>query len=205
MSLHASWVHGSAVQLERPGAPSTTGGMSTVRRAFAHTGDGWFTGDILDLGGYAGIACLRIGWAARFVAYDHGTADWPKSGYFWCHYPVPTPVIQAGSRARAQRVLINYSTTHLQALAPAAIHVWDGNRRIFADNSPEVSADDFNGGIAEHTTHPGTRVATGDLWPGDLGNREVFFGLAVSIRIHAHRAREAYLEIRSVGIDFDIG
>jgi len=211
MPLHASWIHGTAVTLERPHSPSA-GSKSAIRESFApsHAGHEWFDGDIVDLGGYAAVACLRMGWGARFVVFDHGDENNPKSGDFYCHYPIPTPVIEAGSRARARTVLIDYCSTDIHQLAPLAIGVWDGNRHIFRkpdgpDDDLDVSGDAFDGGIPEPTDFREARPDLRRLWRGDLGAREVFFGLVVSILIHAHQARDAYLEIRGVGIDFDIG
>lgn len=69
MSLYASWVHGHQVQLERKGAASATG-KSSVLNAF----NGYY-GDSINLGGSAAVACLRLGWGARFVVYDCGSRD----------------------------------------------------------------------------------------------------------------------------------
>jgi hypothetical protein len=198
MSLYASWVHGHSVQLERiEGANANS--KSSVKSAF-----GEYDGDIIDLGGYGAAACLRLGWAARIVVFDRGTENYDKSGKFWCHYAIPTPVIEADHRAEADKVLVNYISTDISQISVAAIHVWDGNRRIFADDSPLVSPDDFNGGIPDHTTNAGTAPNPGRLYRGDIQRRVVFYGVGVSLLIRAQSAKNNFLEIRSVGVDFQI-
>ena len=198
MTLYASWVHGTQVQLERGHAVQATS-KSTVNSAFHRS-----NGDLVYLGGSGRAACLRLGWAARFVVYDCGNKNYAKSGSFWCHYAIPTPVIEDGTRAQADTVLINYESSNINALSIGAIHVWDGNKRIFADNSPTISSNDFNGGIPGHSTNAGATPRTNELWRGDIQNRPIYFGLCVSLRINAQRAKDDYLEIRSVGIDFQI-
>jgi hypothetical protein len=198
MSLYASWVHGHSVLLERRGSPNAKS-KASVLSSFG--GD---PGDIVDLGANATAACLRIGWGARFVIYDSGTTNVEKSGQFWCHYAIPTPVIVAGTRAEADTVLINYESSDINALSIAAVHVWDGNKRIFADDSPPISGDDFNGGISGFTKNADVTPNLSRLWKGDIRRRPIFFGVGVSLLIRAHHAKDDFLEIRSVGIDFQV-
>jgi len=199
MSLYASWVHGNQVQLERRYAAEAKS-KSTVEDAFSKS-----NGDLVYLGGWGRAACLRLGWAARFVVYDCGRKNYQKSGRFWCHFAIPTPVIEAGKRAEADTVLVNYESSDINALSINAVHVWDGNRRIFADNSLMISADDFNGGIAGYTTNAGTTPNPEKLWRGDITRRSIYYGICVSLRIKAQQAKDDFLEIRSVGVDFQIG
>ena len=198
MTLYASWVHGNSVLLERVGAPNAKG-KSSVKAAFR--GD---AGDIVDLGHNGGAACLRIGWAARFVIYDSGAKDYAKSGEFWGHYAIPTPVIEAGKRAEADTVLINYESTDINEISISAVHVWDGNKRIFADDSLTISADDFNGGISGYTTNANATPNVSKLFRGNIRRRRIYFGIDVSLLIRANEAKNSYLEIRGVGIDFQI-
>lgn len=198
MSLYASWVHGTQVQLERRGAVQAKS-KSTVNTAFHRS-----NGDLVYLGGSGRAACLRIGWAARFVVYDCGSANYKKSGSFWCHYVIPTPVIEEGKRAEVDTVLINYESSNINALSIGAIHVWDGNKRIFVDDTPTISADDFNGGISGHSNNAGVTPDLNKLWRGNIQRRPIYFGLCVSLLIKAQEAKDDYLEIRSVGIDFQI-
>ncbi|WP_046755682.1 hypothetical protein [Kordia jejudonensis] len=198
MALHRSYVHGNSVYLEHTGSPGARS-KDTVLDTF----DGDY-GDLIDLGGHGGAACLRLGWGSRFVIFDTGRANNAKSGHFWCHFAIPTPAFEDGFRATARRVLINYESEDIQEISIAAVHVWDGNRRIFADNSPERSRDDYNGGIPRHTTNANARANTNAIWRKDI-NRSINFGVSVSILIRAQRAKDSFLEIRSVGIDFDMG
>ncbi len=197
MGLHRSFVHGNSAYLEHTGSHAATGKHS-VKSAF---NDDY--GDLIDLGGHAGAACLRLGWGARFVVFDTGSKNFEKSGSFWCHYAIPTPAVEDGFRATASNVRINYESTDIQEISISRVHVWDGNRNIFIDNSPTRSADDFNGGISGHSWNAATPNLT-KIWTGNI-NQRVYFGVGVSILIRAQRSRDSFLEIRSVGVDFNMG
>lgn len=199
MTLYASWVHGNSFLLERNGAPRALD-RSSVRDVFRGG-----SGDIVDFGGYGGAACLRIGWAARFVIYDTGNGNLRKSGGFRCHYAIPTPVFEADKRAEVDKVLINYESTDISQISISSVHVWDGNKRIFVDNSPFKSADGFNGGISRYTTNPDvTPNDSSKLYRGNIRRRPIYFGIGVSVSIRAHAAMNNNLEIRGVGIEFQI-
>lgn len=203
MVLYASWTHGNNALLERVGAPKVKG-KDSVHSVFM--GD---YGDIVDLGQFSSVACLRMGWGARFVVYDTGSADNPQSGSFWCHYAIPTPVIEAGARAKADTVLINYETNKPRNINIDAVHVWDGNKRILAaDNLQLINTtkgdDEYDGGISGQTANSSTAINLSRLFRRNIVDRDVFFGIGVSILIRADQAKDDYIEIRSVGIDFDL-
>lgn len=198
MSLHSSWVHGNSAFLEHPGSNSATN-QRTVREAFNDK-----YGDLVLLGHSGGAACLRMGWGARFVILDVGRRNYGKSGEFWVHYAISTPVVEDGHRAQADTVLVNYESTDIQQIKICEATVWDGNRRIFADHSVTPSANGYDGGIAGRTSNSGTRPNTAKLWRGNIRRQDIFFGLQVSLKIQAHHARDNYLEIRGVGIEFQI-
>ena len=198
MSLYASWVHGNSAFLEGIGAENAKD-KDSVLAAF-----NGFHGDIVNLGGSAAAACVRFGAFARFVVYDSGSQNLPKSGAFWCHYAIPTPVIVADRRAEADTVRINYESSNISALSIAAVHVWDGNKRIFINDSPPVSADGFNGGIPKSILIPSANPNLARIFAGDIQRRPIFFGVGVSLLIRAREARADFLEIRSVGIDFQV-
>jgi hypothetical protein len=160
-----------------------------------------YDGDIVYLGGAGCVACMRVGWAARFTVYDCGTKNLPKSGSFWCHYAIPTPVIESGRRARAATLLIDYEASNNTRFGIRKIHVWDGNTRIAANDHPATANSEHNGGI------PGNRAGgpppnTDRLLRLNLGRKEVYFGIGVSIQIAAQRSIGDILDIRSVGVDF---
>lgn len=196
MALYSSWVHGHNVQLERVGSPDVRS-KATAKRAFSG-----HSGDTVGLGDFGVAACVRIGWAARFVVFDDGSGNVAKSGRFWCHYAVPTPVVVAGRRAQADTVLVNWKSSDRTGLFVAAVHVWDANKRIFADNSPPIG--DFDGGIDSRTEDAAVAPVLGQLYRGDIPRRPVFFGVGVSLLIEAKGAIDDVLEIRSVGVDFDV-
>lgn len=203
MVLYSSWTHGSSALLERVGSPDAIDKYS-VSDAFK--GD---FGDIVDLGLYSSVACLRMGWGSRFVVVDTGLSDYPRSGSFWCRYAIPTPVIEAGKRIKADKVLINYETQNPQKLNIEAVTVWDGNKRIFVeDNIHSIAStkgdDEYDGGISKRTTNSQASFDLSRLFSRNIIDRDVYFGLAVSIKIRAQDAKDNYLEIRSVGVDFDL-
>lgn len=113
-------------------------------------------------------------------------------------------MLEAGRRAEADTVLVNYESTNINALSISAIHVWDGNKRIFADDNPTISGDDYNGGISGSTVNAGITPNTNRLWRGNIQRRPIYFGVGVSLLIKAQSAKNVWLEIRSVGIDFQI-
>jgi len=196
MSVYSSWVHGSSVLLERREAGSAWS-ESDVKNAFR--GD---PGDIVDMGNYVSFACLRIGWASRFIVFDSGSGNLPKSGHLWCHYAIPTPVIVANKRAEADTVLVNYHSNDFSALRIEAVHVWDGNKRIFAEGAATTGS--FNGGIPAHSFDANLNPNVSQLLKGDIQKRPIYFGVGVSLLIRAQEAKDTFLEIRSVGIDFHV-
>jgi hypothetical protein len=208
-SMYASWIHGHSVLLERFESPQI------VDKATIETHFGNYHGDIIDLMNSAAVACLRIGWAARFVVFDSGKEDEPKSGGFWVHYAIPTPVVlnldedlSAGHRAIAKCVLLNYESQDINQITSTAVHVWDGNRQIAAFNAFPASQQGHNGGISGSCRISQPNCGTPDignkLWRGVIQRPQpVFFGIGVSIHIQANNAKDNYLEIRGVGVEFD--
>ena len=173
MTIQQIWTHGNAGLLERRGAPSVNT-KSEVNRAFNK-----FNGDILDLGGYAGAAFLRIGFEGRVVIYDHGNEDQNKSGSFWMHYALPT-IVTSGAQAR--RLFVRYNTDNFQKIAITRIHLWDSNReRLFADDR-----------VDEDMTY------TANV------NKRYNGPLSVSLHVSANNANDDILSIFAVGAEVDV-
>ena len=103
-------------------------------------------------------------------------------------YCLPAPVFNNNS-AQARTVLINYQSSDTDSIAIEKVHVYDGNKIIFEHDSPllepDTSVDDPN-----------------RVWKGDIDPQPISFGLGVSILIKATEVENDFLEIRSVGIDF---
>jgi hypothetical protein len=199
MQTYESWVHGHSVLLEREGS------VRAGDRGSALSAYGGHFGDLLGLGGGAAAACFRLGWAARFVVFDDGEFEPPTTADFWVHYAVPTFAKHSGLRTRANRVFVNYESTNIGQLSIAALHVWDGNVRIFHDDAVSSSVSP-NGGISGHLHE---RTATPN--PASFLTREIvgraredgiFLGVGVSLLISAKQAKDAFLEIRGVGVAF---
>lgn len=192
---YQSWVHGNSVLLERVGSPSATNKASALGAYGNHFGDVVGTGDM------GGAACFRMGWAARFVMIDLGHGNAPKGGNFWVHYALPTPTIQSGVQTLARKVMVNFESSSISEICIARLHVWDGNRRIFANDSVERTGDGHDGGIPKQ----GNSRSIPDmnqLLTADFADQRIFFGLCVSLNISANTARDEFLEIRGVGLEY---
>ena len=173
MAIQQIWTHGNAGLLERKRAPSVNR-KSEVNRAFHK-----FDGDIVNLGGFAAAAFLRIGFEGRVVIYDHGDRDFDKSGEFWLHYALPT-VITPGARVR--KVMVRFRTDNLQKIAIRRIHMWDGNReRVFADDD-----------VDENMNYERSF------------NNDVQMGLCVSMLVRANNANDDILQIFGVGAEVEV-
>ncbi|WP_024773057.1 hypothetical protein [Aquimarina macrocephali] len=199
MRLHKSHIHGNSVALEYPRADQATGKRGAYYRSR------YSSQDNVPLSGDTTVACLRLRWGSRFIFYDSGSKNKPKSGSVWCHYAIPTPVIEEGSRARIRRVEINYESTMISEISVGAVEVWDGNRLIHEETNPGRSGVGINGGITGSTRDfRNVPEEENVLIIDDIPDQFIFFGLSVSIKIEANNAKDDYLEIRSVGADFAI-
>jgi hypothetical protein len=172
--LFASWVHGHNLVLERA---VFTPGKAQVNAAF---GRREWDGDLRDFGNSGAIAVSRLGWGARLVVFDYSSANNRKSGQVWCHYAVPTPVIVGGRRARLRQVLVRHTTPNPQQLAIIAVHVWDGDTRVFTRDG----------------------IVSPNPFVAPLPDREVLWGMGVSLLVNANNARNVMLDVHAVGIDF---
>jgi len=190
MVLYASWTHGNSIVVEVP-------------RAYQPSENGLDAGvNVVDIGAGASISCSRLGWATRFDVHQSRQGDGPVSGNLWCHVAVPTPVVVGGTRAQADTVMVNWESSNALSLFVAAVHVWDGNRRIFVDGRP--SAGDFTGGVIARSTDPTVVPNLNLMYRGNLNRKPVYLGVSVSLRIRASDARHEFLEVRSIGVDFDV-
>lgn len=192
---YQSWVHGNSVLLERLGSPNATNKASALGTYGGHVGDLLGTGDM------GGAACFRIGWAARFVMVDLGNGNANKSANFWVHYAVPTPAVQSDVQTLARNVMVNYESRNISEISIASLHVWDGNRRIFADDSVKRSGDGYDGNLPKQD-YSRSIPDMNQLLTANLGDQPIFFGLSVSLLISANTARDEFLEIRGVGVEF---
>jgi len=173
MPTQQIWTHGNAGLLERKRAPAVNT-KTEVRRAFDT-----FDGDIVNLGGFAAAAFLRMGFEGRVVVFDHGDRDFDKSGEFWLHYTLPTIVVPG---CRVRKVMVRFNTPNLQKIAIRRIHMWDGNReRVFADDDVDENM----------------RYERGF-------NQDYQMGLTVSMLIRANNANDDILSIFGVGAEIDI-
>ena len=98
-------------------------------------------------------------------------------------------------------MLVNYHTDWIRELSIGAVHVWDGNRRIFARDDVPRSGGDFDGGIPATQGTPAPLPSTAELLRLDVGDERVLYGLSVSLHIEAMTAHNAFLEIRGVGLE----
>lgn len=132
MTLHASWVHGNAVRPEWVGDKIHQ--VQGDRWDESHGGIAWSDINGLPRGWGVTYRCTdsrNIGPLGAQVVAPVDVAN-PFHGItskgYWFHFPIPTPVLVAGSRAQLLRVFVLWTATG--DLVPAAVHVWDGPRRI---------------------------------------------------------------------------
>lgn len=204
MSSHTSWVHGNSVVLEHVGSGQATGKRSVYREIVRDYGD------LVDLGRNGAASCLKTGGGSRFDIHDTKSKkkkkngeekkDKPKSGSFWCHFAIPTPVFE-GKPVHTNTVLLNYQSSDTASIVIEEVHVYDGNKRIFSHESPLLECDKFNGGISD-TSVDSPRPDPSRIWKGDIRPEPVCFAVGVSLLIKANEVEDDFLEIRSVGVDF---
>ena len=116
-TMYSTWVHGHSATLEdRRVNRSKLAGITKVN-------------DAVDWLNHTRFQTHRVGWGLQCYYFDSGKENRRKSGETWIHYAIPTPVITNSKRVKVNDVLINVfgSTDKLHI---AAVHVWDGNKRI---------------------------------------------------------------------------
>ena len=115
--MYSTWVHGHSATLEdRISKSSKFAGISKVN-------------DAVDWLSHTRFQTHRVGWGLQCYYFDSGKDNRRKSGETWIHYAIPTPVITNNKRVKLNDILINlFGST--EKLHIAAIHVWDGNKRI---------------------------------------------------------------------------
>jgi hypothetical protein len=167
--LFASWVHGTAAHI----------GKVPPNFASDHHDDVHVGADVA-----GGI--LRGGFGAQMYIRGEGP-DWRtnvRSGSFWVHYAIPTPVIEAGQRTRIQTLILRWKSEDFSKITFDMIQVWDGNNKL--KEAP---------GVRGPQDSPELRIA--------VGNQEVLWGIGVSLRVKgAQTTFDSTLEVHSVGVDF---
>jgi hypothetical protein len=91
MQMYASWVHGNACHIQRD------------RELGSDHHD-----DVYLASGAAG-GILRYHGGAHLYIRARAPSNWKtgiRSGNFWVHYPIPTPVIVAGNRSVARELIV---------------------------------------------------------------------------------------------------
>lgn len=135
-------------------------------------------GDVVDLGGQGKAAILRLGYCARVVVFDSGQKNNPKSGQFWCHYPIPVAV-RGGTDITVQSLIVGWETS-AASLGVAELHFWAGGQRRHTRGF-ELRP----GGVSQVL---GIAVSQAKL------------PLSISLRVVANNARDAYLDLIQFGV-----
>lgn len=188
----AMWTHGSAGKIQG----SAFNGKSTktvmdklIKDKFniSYFGSADFVGmpgTSVALEGEAAGTMVPTSGGGQFIIWDRGTKNNDKNGDFWVHYPIPTPAIAGGIRAKAGLCLVNSASTDIR-MHIAEVEVWDANKRIFSQTDLK-------------------------LWGPEKMHRfnipstpNVNFALCISLKIKGERVNSTKnLEISGVGIDF---
>jgi len=132
-----------------------------------------------------GVQFENQSWAVRSLRQGPYTTVTPsnESTSGWVHFPIPTPVIVDGVRLKVQSAMIRFSTGPQASIG--AIHVWDGEDRIYERN-----------GVA----YRGDRQFVRET----LNNRpEVKWGTVICVLVNFNgRGPDAWVQLISGGIDF---
>lgn len=191
------WTHGSTGKIEgsafdgkSSSAPmSNLIGKIVTLASFTYFRSGNFggmPGTSVALAGEAAGTMMATSGGGQFIIWDRGTKNNDKNGEFWVHYPIPTPVIAGGTRAKASVCWVVCGSTDIK-MHIAEVEVWDGNKRIFSKNDTKL--------WGPTNTHRFNIPAT----------PSVIYGLCISFKIKGERVNsEKILEIVSVGIDFSV-
>lgn len=172
MAVQAMWVHGNSAQIELtplgrgPGEDIGVSGVLTPPGVPADPKRQW-----------TAIVGYRTGAGVEYRCQDNSD--------YWFHFPIPTPVIDDGVRARLRRVMVLF--TARTAVTLSAVHVWDGPARVFTVDGLAIG---------------GTNTALVDgVNSFALPDREVRFGIGVSTKFHF--ADPGNVVLHGAGIDFE--
>jgi hypothetical protein len=185
MSHYAVWVHGNVARTQFVGDPPIMQAQDV--RADGTTGGVPWT-DIVGLPQgprmiFRGCNRSRGAFGARVV---------PQPSTFF-HFPLPTPVIVRGQRARLLAVFVLWTAD--RGIALQEVHVFDGSQPISVDFSTPVGEGRNGSG----------RLA--DLIPGMTrfavpSQPEVFFGLGISLGFGF--AVDGNVVFTAAGADFEV-
>jgi hypothetical protein len=175
LQMFASWVHGNAAQVEKREDVGILGDDSGI-----------LGGDDALLGGDVAGGALRFGWGAEMYIRGRGPG-WRsevRSGTFWVHYAIPTPVIESGRRSVARDLLVRWRSPDNTRITFDSVHVWDGDARFFARD-----------GVWGDPEEPLRRIP--------LGDHAVNWGIGVSLHVRGNSTTfRQRLVVHSVGVDF---
>jgi len=81
---------------------------------------------------WTSVIGLRLGWGVVYRGVDN---------CYWFHFPVPTPAVTDGVRARLRRVMLLFAAD--AGVTLEAVHVWDGPDRAFTQDELAVVAENL--------------------------------------------------------------
>jgi hypothetical protein len=136
-------------------------------------------GDREDIGGrdWTAVEGLRLGWGVTYRCQDNSD--------YWFHFAIPTPVIDDGVRARLRRVMLLFTAG--TGVTLSSVHVWDGVNRVLSKDGLAI------GGSNVSLVNERNSFA--------LPNREVFWGVGISVQFHFADLGEVTLH--TAGVDFE--
>ncbi|MDC8000035.1 hypothetical protein POV26_03225 [Aequorivita todarodis] len=191
----AMWIHGSAGRIEGCAhdgqkSPITMAKlkkkMMTISSMnyFRSGNNGGMPGTTVALEGEAAGTMIPTSGGGQFIIWDRGTKNNDKNGEFWVHYAIPTPLIAAGTRAKAGLCLVSCMSTDIK-MHIGQVEVWHGNKSIFSQANTQLWGPEKMHRFNIPTT------------PSVMG------ALCISLKIKGERVNATkILEISGVGIDF---
>lgn len=174
MPLQRMWVHGNSVVPER-----------TIKAEPFGT-DGPLT-DIPDVPG-SGMLGYRRGDGTRYRG---------KDGQFnWFHFSIPSPsAVQAGESVKLSKVFVLFVSD--PAVSIAAIHVWDGTRRL----EPQPGRPGFEG-LTHASGNPNDQLLENiTMWTFPV-QQLIARGIVISAGVKFND--EGEIRFYSAGAEFDV-
>ena len=148
-----------------------------------------FDGNIVDIGGHAAAAKTTNLFGAEYTVFDIGANDVPKTGDFYVHYALPTPVIYEGQRTLVRDFMMLYNESNSAELSIKTIRVVDFD--LFKNT---INFDATFSGKDIGPKRPFMRLS--------LGEKPVIGGIIVQLGFFANKAIRATVSIQQLGVDY---
>jgi hypothetical protein len=134
-------------------------------------------GEDIDGLNWTAVEGLRRGWGVTYRCQDNSD--------YWFHFAIPTPVIDDGVRARLRRVMLLFTAG--TGVTLSSVYLWDGVNRVFTKDGLAIGGSNVSL-VNERNSFV-------------LPNREVFWGVGISVQFHF--ADVGDVTLHTAGVDFE--